>query len=169
MSLQKPLIHKHPVTWILVANGRNAQIYTIGRVKRKKQITVSGTNNEEKKLLPVPGMEMEAESAGNYEIGNDILGRVFESSSSTRHMASPHINIREEIQEHFVKNIAERLHLEKLKNTFDRLILVAPPKMLSQLKKNVNHDILNCIRAEVSKELTNFDTEELYAHLSAKL
>ena len=115
--------------------------------------------------VPVPGMKWEAESADQYETGRDRLGRVQESANSAHHMAEPRMNVHEEIREHFACTIAAALTRAREDKAFDRLVLVAAPKMLGEIKKHLDAKILKCVAAEMPKDLTHYEGEELLQHL----
>ena len=74
-------LKKDPITWILVADGKAAQIYVRG-MREKKVPTGSGAMHRHydessvEGLTLVPGMAWKAESAAIYETGPDRLGRV---------------------------------------------------------------------------------------------
>lgn len=59
-------IEKAPVTWIVVADGKTAQVYT-------------------RKLAPVLAKPLMAESATIYQMGRNQTGMVHESIGAARH------------------------------------------------------------------------------------
>lgn len=161
-------IAKSPVTWILVADGRRAQVYT--REKVEKLIPMERQRNQFEEIIshepvPIPGMKWEAESAEQYQVGRNATGMVFDSASSSRSMSEPHLDVREEIKLHLARTIAEQLNIAKLNKAFDRLVLIASPKMLGEIKKYLDEKVLRLVIAEMPKDLTHFDAEELENHL----
>jgi protein required for attachment to host cells len=163
-------IVKPPITWILVADGRQAQIYRrqyvdelipLERRFRRSQFEEVATNEP----VPVPGMKWKAESPAQYEVGRNKIGMVFESANSARSMSEPHINVREEIRNHFAKTIAGHLNRAQAQKAFDRLVLIAPAKMLGEIKKQLDERVLKQVVAEMPKDLTHFDVEALADHL----
>lgn len=163
-------IVKPPVTWILVADSRQAQVYT--RERTEKHIPMAGNSRRNQfseiiahEPVPVPGMKWEAESADQYEVGRNATGMVFESASSARSMSEPRIDVRDEIRDHFAKTVAGHINQAKAEKAFDRLVLVAAPKMLGEIKKHLDAKVMRCIAAEMPKDLTHYEGEELLQHL----
>lgn len=167
---QAAQIVKPPVIWILVADSRQAQVYT--RQKMEKLIPLAGSprrNQFEETIarapVPVAKMKWEAESADHYKAGRNATGMVFESFSSAQHMAEPHIDLHEEIRQNFARTITENLNQAWQKKSFDRLVLIAPAKMLGEIKKHLDERLLRMVIAELPKELTHCDSEALAEHL----
>ncbi|HEU5046523.1 MAG TPA: host attachment protein [Rickettsiales bacterium] len=162
--------HPFPITWFLVADGKTAQTYTYSQVE--KRIPCSGNSkhshyaeSREQVLVPVAGMKLEATSAAEYETGNDRLERVFESHGTAHHMAEPHIDLHEEIRQHFLETIASKLTAAKSEKSFDRLVLIAPGEILGGIKKHLTDDVLKSVVAELPKDYTKCDEETLLQHL----
>jgi protein required for attachment to host cells len=148
---------KSPVTWILVADGKQAQIYTRSPVGRKVPTGSAEHPHylefQEQGLVPVPEMALKADSAK----GHDQLAH---------QMNATHINIHDEIKHHFMKVIAERLNDAKTKKLFDRLVLIAPPKMLGDLRTDLDKKVIAAVVAELPKDLTQCGSKELVGHLN---
>lgn len=163
-------IVKPPVTWILIADGRQAQVYARRKVEKLMPLAGNSRRNQFEEIItqepvPIPGMKWEAESAEQYQVGRNATGMVFESANSARSMGEPHIDVHEEIKQHFAKVIAGHINQAKAEKIFDRLVLVAAPKMLGEIKKHLHTKILKCIAAEMPKDLTHYESEELLQHL----
>lgn len=161
---------KPSVTWILVADGKRAEVYK--RAVREKSIPAGGSERHRHyddssvlALISVPGMEWEAESPSIYEAGRDRLGRVFESSTSAHHSSEPHMDIHEEIKQHFMKMIADRLNQALEQKAFSKLVLIAPPKMLGELRKFLAPTVIKHVVAELPNDLTHCDNKALLKHL----
>jgi len=157
-------IVKPPVTWILVADSKQAQVYT-----RRKPRRLSLLSQFEEAIthtpISVPDMAWEAEPLDQYQLGRNATGMVFESKSSERHMNEPRIDAREEIQQRFAQTIVRQLAKAKTENRFDRLVLVAPPKMLGEIRKHLDTNLSRAIMAEMPKDLTHYDSKDLADHL----
>jgi protein required for attachment to host cells len=163
-------IVKPPITWILVADSRQAQVYTRNRVEKLIPLAGNSRRNQFEEIishepLPVPGMKWQAESADGYEIGRNKTGMVFESASNARSMSAPHMDVRDEIRNHFARMVADHISQAKAAKSFDRLVLVAAPKMLGEIKKHLDAKTLKSVAAEMPKDLTHYEGEELLQHL----
>ena len=115
--------------------------------------------------LPVPGMKWEAESVDQYEVGRNKTGMVFESAGSARSMSEPHMDVRDEIRNHFARKVAGHINQAQAAKSFDRLVLVAAPKMLGEIKKHLYAQALKSVAAEMPKDLMHYEGEELLQHL----
>jgi protein required for attachment to host cells len=161
------------VTWILVADSQQARLYTRKNIER--HIPLAGNPKHrhyhatyERELVSV-AEPMHAEPREKYESGRDRLGRVFESASSAHHMSEPHITIEDEIRQHFAKSIATYLNKARAENAYNRLVLVAPPKFLGDLRDNLNKTVTLSVIAELPKDFTHLEGETLSSHLAGHL
>ena len=66
----------------------------------------------------------------------------------------------------FAKSMAKRLDQAALKKKFDRLILVAPPHTLGELRAALDKQTREKVSAELNKDLTNMSVQDLSAPLS---
>lgn len=158
-----------PITWILIADGRQAQTYIRKTITRRIPLAGSTKNphyneTEERELVPV-GQGMFAEPRESYETGHDRLGRVHESATTARHKSEPRVAIDDEIRQHFAKSVATYLNKARSENAFNRLVLVAPAKFLGELRVGLNKNTKLSVIAEMPKDLVRLETRELANHL----
>jgi protein required for attachment to host cells len=64
-------------------------------------------------------------------------------------------------EDRFAKETAEALNQAALAHRFDRLVVVAPPKALAELRANFHKEVQNRIVAEVDKTLTSHPVPEI--------
>lgn len=159
-------LKKSPIIWVLVADGSQSQVYV--RCKREKHLPLAGNSkhphyeeSEVWELMPVEKMLWHAASTDTYELGRDRLGRVVESVGSARHMSQPHIEVKEEVKLQLAKTIAEHINKAHASKAFDRLILVAPPRMLGYLRDQLDKKVMKAVIAELVKDITHFDTKSV--------
>lgn len=163
-------LKKQPATWVLVADGRTAQIYMPKREEHRIPLAGNGKRRHakeihERELVPILAKPLAAESLEDYEMGRNKTGMVFESFSSARHMAEPHVDARKEMKRHFAERIADFIGSAKNGEAFNRLVLVAPPEMLGEIDAALNDTIRRKVTAKVAKELTHYAEEELTTRL----
>ena len=164
--------HQHPlVTWVLIADGKQAHIY--GCRKAIHQIPLGGANKhhyyDEKsgfELVPVPGGILEADSIDNYQIGHDRRGTASSSNSPTHNTFEPHGDIEGELKKQFSKTIANKLQHALTEKIFDRLVLVAPAEMIGEFRKHLTADVQGRIVAVLPKDLAHLQGQILMTHLS---
>ncbi len=161
---------KSPITWVLVADGKQAQIYKNSITE--KIIPIRGDYGHPRykatlirELLPVNNMEWQAEPDESYEKGRNKPATIPENSSTARHIAEPHAYIKDNIRKNFAKHIADQINGASINKMFNNLIMVAPAKMLGDLKKNLEEHTLKKIRIEYPKDLTHYAGKDLIKHL----
>lgn len=145
---------KKTVTWILVADGARARIFKNEGPGKGIQPAVS-----EEFYKPLPKTS---------ELGADRPGRGHESASTTRHAVDTTDWHRFE-KEKFAKEMAGILDQAGLSGAYDRLILVAPPKTLGDLRSALSPATRKKVSGEIDKDLTAVTLGELPDHLGSVL
>jgi protein required for attachment to host cells len=73
-------------------------------------------------------------------------------------------------REHSVSMLAKRVdeYLEKARNErrYDRLVIVAPPKFLGTLRKELGKEVAKLVTEEVPKDLSWLNARQIEQHLS---
>ncbi|HEX5958225.1 MAG TPA: host attachment protein [Hyphomicrobiaceae bacterium] len=139
-------------TWVLIADGARAKVFE--------------TKGKGKGLTPVADMTLEAELAPSRELGSDRPGRSFESVGTTRHaMQSPSDPHREQKRQ-FARRIAETVQSKQAAKSFDRLVVVAPPVTMGDLRAALPNQVRAAVTAEVVADLTKTPVADLPAHLA---
>jgi len=101
----------------------------------------------------------------SHDLGLDRPARVKESAGPTRHAVEPRRDLHEAAKENFVKLVAEELDAEHFRGQFDKLILVAPPGVLTELKKKLSKPITKLVVDGLQKDLTRVPDHDLTEHL----
>ena len=96
----------------------------------------------------------EREDRSNGEIKNDSpAGSVASSSGggrSTMEESDPH----QQEEDRWVKDAAEHLRLRALRNNFDHLCIIAPPKALGVLRKALHKEVSKRMVCSINKEMS---------------
>lgn len=130
-------------TWVLVADGARAQILE---------------NNGPGTGLAAPlTHDFAAPHGANSEIGTERPGAGARGSKADWHQLG---------KDRFARDMAEVLHKAAAGGAFERLVLVAPPKTLGALRKELNADTRARVTEEVSKDLTHLGVDEIAEHLA---
>jgi len=96
----------------------------------------------------------------------DRRGRGFDSGSSGSHaMAYGSDPVRED-ERQFARTLTDMLDAELAANAFDRLVLIAPPQTLGDLRSVLSKRLRNRVSKEVAKDLTRLPSERLADHIS---
>ena len=108
----------------------------------------------------------EQDNPPNREHKTDEAGR--------RHGQGPGRSAMEDTDFHsleegrFAAETAEMLQRRALRNDFESLVVVAPPKTLGELRKHYHKEVEKRLVAEVPKDLTNLPVEEIERVLQAQ-
>jgi protein required for attachment to host cells len=103
------------------------------------------------------------------DLGRDRPARVQESATSARHAIEPRRDLHEASKEDFIKLVAEQLVAEHRRAQFDKLVLVAPPGVLTGLRSNLSKPLAGLVAGDLQKDLTNVPDHDLTQHLAAPL
>ena len=139
-------------TWILVTDGGKARILeNLGVGKGVHQVA---------------GLEETITLPPNRELQDDRPGRGHESASPMRHaveVSDPHRVLKRTFASHLVDELSA-LHR---KGAFDRLVLVAPPEMLGNLRAVIGDPLAKSVIGELARDLTHLPTTDIATHLEA--
>jgi protein required for attachment to host cells len=138
-------------TWILVADGGRARI--LEAVGRAKGVQI------------VPNSETRLDNPPSRDQGRDAPGRVFESVGKMRHAVEPRRDPHDALEVLFANQLASMLEDAATRASFDRLVVVAPATMLSNLRKTIQAQVRNKIVAEIDKDLTRVPNNEVLSHI----
>ena len=72
-------------------------------------------------------------------------------------------------EDRFASEIADKLYHMAHANSFQRLIIVAPPKVLGSLRKSLHKEVLDRVEAEVPKELASAPVRDIERELASWL
>ncbi len=101
-----------------------------------------------------------------HELGRDRPARVQESAGPSRHAVEPRRDLHEAAKEDFIRTLAADLASLHAQGEFDRLVLVAPPGALTELKAALSKPTSEIVVRELQKDLTKVPDHDLAAHLS---
>ena len=139
-------------TRILIADAGHARIYeNLGPGKGLREI---------------PGEALEQSIPPTRDLGADRPGRTHGSAGTARHVMNPRVDWHDQAKEEFAKSIGEHLNANALKKTYDRLVLVAPPKTLGHLREALTLHTASLVTAELNKDLTGAQLSEIEKHIS---
>lgn len=138
-------------TLVLVADGGRARIFeNLGPGKGLHQ---------------VENIDETSELAANRNLLDDRPGRSYESQGAMRH-AHEQTDRHQELEHRFIEGLLERLDGLRAEDKFDRLIVVAPPKVLGDIRKIIPKELSKIVSAELARDLTRTPTDEIVEHLA---
>ncbi len=115
-------------------------------------------------LKALPEWIMSVDHKASRDIFADKPGRTFDSAGPGRHAMEPPTDPHDEMKREFARTLAHRLADEV--DTFDRLILVAAPATLGEMRKALATSVEKKTMAEIAKDLTQVPNDEVASHLA---
>ena len=137
--------------WYVIADGGRA------RFVERDENGAFGT------VVSFVAAELHARSS---DLGRDRPARVKESANAARHAVEPRRDLHEAAKEDFVKLVAKQLEAEHKRGQFDSLVLVAPPRVLTELKQKLSKPIAELVVDDLQKDLTKVPDHDLTEHLT---
>ena len=142
-------------TWIVVANGTTARALECEAVG--------------KGLNPAPAFGMTVESPPTRELGSDRPGRVHDRFGPGRHAMEPKADWHRQDKAMFAKAVGERIGSAARDGVFDRMVLVAPPTVMGDLRAALDRNTRDLVSGEVTKDLTSSTESEIERHVGTVL
>ncbi len=102
----------------------------------------------------------------SHDLGRDRPSRVKESANAARHAVQPRRDLHEAAKQDFVALVAEKIESEHAGGQFDRLVLVAPPGVLTELKQKLSKPMIQLVVNDLQKDLTKVPDHDLAEHLT---
>ena len=78
---------------------------------------------------------------------------------------SKHTDTKDQGTNEFINEINDYLMKLESNNEFKQLIIIAAPKLLGALKKQLNSSIQKCITYELNKNIAKLNADEIRSHL----
>jgi protein required for attachment to host cells len=103
---------------------------------------------------------LEQDNPATREQGTDRPGRSTASPGVAR-SAMEEVDWHHLEKERFANEVAEALYRHAHANRFDSLVIIAPPKILGNLRKAFHAEVTDRIKAEIPKELTSHPVSEI--------
>lgn len=134
---------------VVVADERQAHFFDASRygAPMARRITLEN---------PAGGMK-------DTDLETDRPGRRFGGASGVRHGSGPQqahhhgVDGERSTERHelslFAKEVAQKIHHDRVKQEFDRLVIIAGPKMLGLLRQELPETCKGVIFGEISKDL----------------
>lgn len=109
----------------------------------------------------------EAKTPPSHELGNDAPGRTF-SSTSQRRSAYSETDWHSQAEARFAVAGADRLEHAAKGNDAD-IVVLAPPRVLGELRKHWGRETRKRLVAEIGKDLVHHETDDIARAVSAHL
>jgi protein required for attachment to host cells len=140
-------------TWVVVADSSRARIFEMSSADRE--------------LHEIEDMANPQGRAMNRELQTEGYGRYYgKGEREQAHTAPPSVQPVEHAVEVFSKELGEYLDKARTQHRYDRLRLVAPPKVLGLLRKNLSGEAQDMVDEEIAKDIAMLDARDIKQHLS---
>ena len=133
-------------TWIVAADASRARILQVAG--RERLVEVDDLVNPEGRLH-------------NREINTDAKGRFAGPDRPGGHSSDDEERTVEHYNELFAKRVADYLDKARTDHRYDQLVLVAAPKVLGMMRKELGKEVAKCVVDELDKDLAWFNAREI--------
>ncbi len=133
-------------TWVVITDS-------------EKALFLENQTDGEDPNLEVVRMETQ-ENPSDREQSANRPGRMNDTGVQQR-SAMDDTDWHELAKERFAADLSEILYKQAHKGRFDKLVLVASPQVLGELRKDMHQEVTSKIVAEVPKTLTNHPIDEI--------
>jgi protein required for attachment to host cells len=140
------MLNRH--TWVLVADSEKALFLCNKRDMSNVQLSIIH--------------QLHNSNPATREQGTDKPGRL-SSGPGLGRSAVEDTDWHEISKKRFAKEIADALYCHAHKGEFERLIIVAPPLMLGEMRQEFHKEVGDKIVSEIPKTLTNHSTADIQA------
>lgn len=138
-------------TWILVAESSRAKIYS-GKGQRAPL-------SEIKDFVHPKGRLHEG------DLVSDSAGSDGGSVGQGRHVLDDQTNAREQEAIIFANELANYLNIERNKESFGTLVIIAAPAFLGLLRENLSDEVMGMVSQQIDKNLMHKSAEEIHQYL----
>ncbi|SDZ34197.1 Protein required for attachment to host cells [Jannaschia faecimaris] len=143
---------KRTKTWVIVADGQTARLFDLPFDRRKP-------------LIP---LEDHVWDALPTNAPADAQGVTHSSVGSSQHRLAPH-NAPDKGPDGFAGEIASRLAASLKSGAFEKLVVVAAPRMMGFLRDRLDAETRASIWMEIDKDFTQMPLEKIDAALRKHL
>ncbi len=133
----------------------------------KKMLFFRNEGDAEYPKLEVEG-KREQEDLPDRDLKTDDAGRTFDASGGAGRSAYEEVDFHQLEEDRFAHETAEMLKKRALRNEFEQLIIVAPPRTLGELRKHYHKEVQKRLTGEIAKDLTGHPVTEIEKILLAE-
>jgi protein required for attachment to host cells len=103
----------------------------------------------------------ETADASDRDQKTDLAGQAPSAPGGAGYSSYEEVDFHQLEEDRFAADTAEMLRLCALRNEFESLIIVAPPKTLGELRKHYHKEVEKRLVGEVAKDLTGHPVPEI--------
>jgi protein required for attachment to host cells len=133
-------------TWVVAADASRARVLQVAGPERLIEV--------ESMLNPEGRMQ-------NREVNTDAAGRFPGKDRPGGHSSDDENRGVDHYEELFAKRVGDYLDKARTEHRYDQLVIVAPPKFLGALLKDLGKELEKLVADELPKDLSWFNEREL--------
>jgi len=142
-------------TWILIADGARARVLeTLG--------PGHGVHAVESHVF-------QGDHSATHDLVSDREGRTYSSHGPGRSAIEARSDPHRELKTQFAHHLAQMLAKDLERGSYDRLLVIAPPVMLGDLRSAITPAVRAKVIGELAKDLTKTPNSEVASHLEGVL
>ena len=139
-------------TWILTADAARARIFELSR--------------NDKSLHEVQEFINPRAQQHDRDINTAPHGRYYNHAGGPQaNTAEPHVDAVTHETELFAKDVSHYLEKARNEHRYDRLRVIAAPKVLGMVRQNLSKEAMKLVEEEVAKDISWFDKREIEQYL----
>lgn len=144
--------------YVLVADGRKLLFLRNGGDAAHPKLKVEQHLEQDNPATRDQGTDQPGSS---FSAAGQPSGRGGNMPGAAHRSAFEQTDFHQLQEDRFAADAAEMLKTKALANAYDRLIVVAPPKTLGELRKHYHKAVEERLAGEVAKDLTNMPLAEI--------
>jgi protein required for attachment to host cells len=144
----------HNGAWVLIGDGRRALFFS---------------NHGDAEILDLRVIETRVEdNPPTREQGSDAPGRAFAAAGAHARSAMGNVDWHELEEERFARAMADRINAAAESGEMKEIVIVAPPKTLGEIRKDLTSKAAGKVAGELGKDLTKHPVPEIEKALALK-
>ncbi len=144
----------HNGAWVLIGDGRRALFFS---------------NHGDAEILDLRVIETRVEeNPPTREQGSDAPGRAFAAAGAHARSAMGNVDWHELEEERFARAMADRINAAAESGELKEIVIVAPPRTLGEIRKDLSAKAQSKVAGELDKDLTKHPLPEIEKALALK-
>ncbi len=137
----------HNGAWVLVGDGRKALFLV---------------NHGDPDLLDLRVVEARVDvNPPTREQGSDAPGRAYAAAGASARSSVGNTDWHELEKEHFAASVAERINAAAELGELSEIVIIAPPRVLGDLRQELSPKAKGKVKGEIDKDLTHHPIPEI--------
>jgi protein required for attachment to host cells len=143
-------------TWIVAADSSRARIFE-----------VHGIHDP---LREIEDFENPAGRLQDHELGSDARGHTSAKGGHEQaHAPQPRVDEVEHQTQLFSKRVSEYLDQARIEHRYDKLCLIAFPKFLGLMRRDLSKDTQQLVEDEVPKDISKLEARDIEEYVRNRL